>query len=210
MTKELPPNPAIAKRFRSFLPVVVDLETAGLNAETDALLQIAAVILRMDENGKLYRHETHSVHIEPFPGANLDEKSLEFNKIDPYHPLRMAVNEQSGLGKVFKPIRQEIKDTNCTRAIIVAHNIFFDMQFLTAAVKRAGIKRNPFHPFSGFDTATLAGLAYGQTVLAKALHCAGIEFNQRDAHSAIYDAEVTADLFCNIVNKWDSQFPLPK
>ncbi len=209
MNDDSKPNPDIAKRFRGFLPVVVDLETAGLNAETDALLQVAAVIVRMDQNGRLYQHKTHSVHIEPFPGANLDERSLEFNKIDPYHPLRMAVNEQTGLGKIFKPIRQEIRDTGCTRAIIVAHNIFFDMQFLTAAVKRVGIKRNPFHPFSGFDTATLGGLAYGQTVLAKALERAEIEFDQRDAHSAIYDAEVTAALFCNIVNKWDSKFTTP-
>lgn len=209
INEESIPNPDIARRFRGFLPVVIDLETAGLNAQTDALLQVAAVIVRMDAHGKLYTHKTHSVHLEPFEGANLDQRSLEFNKIDPYHPLRMAVNEQAGLGRVFKPIRQEIRDTGCTRAIVVAHNTFFDMSFLIAAVERVGIKRNPFHPFSAFDTATLAGLAYGQTVLSKALAVAGIEFNSEDAHSAIYDAEVTAKLFCKIVNSYDFKLPYP-
>lgn len=209
INEESIPNPDIARRFRGFLPVVIDLETAGLNAQTDALLQVAAVIVRMDAHGKLYTYKTHSVHLEPFEGANLDQRSLDFNKIDPYHPLRMAVNEQAGLGRVFKPIRQEIRDTGCTRAIVVAHNTFFDMSFLIAAVERVGIKRNPFHPFSAFDTATLGGLAYGQTVLSKALAAAGIEFNADDAHSAIYDAEVTAKLFCKIVNSYDFTLPYP-
>ena len=208
-TEDSIPNPDIARRFRGFLPVVIDLETAGVNAQTDALLQVAAVIIRMDANGKLYPYKTHSVHIEPFEGANLDKKSLEFNKIDPFHPLRMAVNEQAGLGRIFKPVRQEIRDTGCTRAIVVAHNTYFDMSFLITAIERAGIRRNPFHPFSAFDTATLAGLAYGQTVLAKALKAAGIEFNSKDAHSAIYDAEVTAKLFCEIVNSYDFTLPYP-
>ena len=38
--------------------------------------------------------------------------------------------------------------------------------------------------------------------LAKAAKAAGIEFDSGQAHSAIYDAERTADLFCNIVNRW--------
>lgn len=202
MNPDTPPNSAIAQRFRGYLPVVIDIETAGVNPRTDALLQMAAVIIRMDKQGDLVPALTVSSHIEPFPGANLDQRSLDFNRIDPYHPLRMAVNEQAALGKIFKPIRQELVDTGCKRAIVVAHNIFFDMSFLNAAVERAGIRRNPFHPFSAFDTATLGGLAFGQTVLAKALQAAGIPFDQRDAHSAIYDAEVTAELFCHIVNKF--------
>ena len=202
LCENCPPNPAIAERFRGYLPVVVDIETAGVDSRTDALLQIAAVIIRMDEQGNLVRSDTYSVHIEPFPGANLDQKSLDFNKIDPWHPLRQAVNEQAGLGRVFKPVREEIRQTGCTRAIMVGHNTYFDMSFLNAAVERAGIRRNPFHPFSAFDTATLAGLAFGQTVLARALEAANIDFNHKDAHSAIYDAEVTADLFCMIVNKY--------
>lgn len=200
----------ISRRFRTFLPVVVDVETGGLNAQTDALLQIAAVILRMDDDGQLYPAATHSCHVKPFEGANIDPKSIEFNGIKVDHPLRMAVSEQEALTKLFKPIRQEVSATGCTRAILVGHNAFFDLGFLNAAVERTGIKRNPFHPFSSFDTATLGGLAYGQTVLAKALEAAGISWDSREAHSAIYDAEKTAELFCTIVNQWDRAIGVPE
>ena len=191
----------IADRFRSFLPIVVDVETAGFNAATDALLEIAAVVLRMDNEGLLYRHGTHACHVTPFPGANLDESSLSFNGIDPHHPFRDALQEKEALEKIFTPIRKEIKETRCSRAILVGHNPFFDLGFINAAIERTRIK-TPFHSFSTFDTATLGGLAYGQTVLARAAQEAGIKWDNNAAHSAIYDAERTADLFCNIVNNW--------
>ena len=199
----------IAQRFRSFLPVVVDVETGGLNWSTDALLQIAAVIIRMDDDGRLFRAETHSCHVQPFDGANIDPKSLEINGIDPYHPLRIAYTEQDALGRVLKPVRQEVRNTGCSRAILVGHNAMFDLNFLNSAVERAGIRRNPFHPFGSFDTATLGGLAYGQTVLARAAKAAGLGWNGSEAHSAVYDAEKTADLFCTIVNAWDRKVGIP-
>lgn len=194
----------ISQRFRSFLPVVVDIETGGVKAATDAVLQIAAVMVHMEDNGTLYVGETHTSHVEPFEGANLDPKSLEFNGIDPDHPLRMAIPESEALPMLFKPIREAIKATGCTRAVLVGHNAWFDLGFLNAAVARCGIKRNPFHPFSCFDTATLSGLAYGQTVLARGVAAAGLDWDAREAHSAIYDAEKTAELFCTIVNRWDT------
>jgi ribonuclease T len=191
-----------SKRFRSYLPVVVDIETAGFDPQRNALLEIAAVILAMDEDGLLALQETHAAHVVPFPGAKLDEAALAFNKIDPYHPFRFALSEKDALEKIFLPVRAAIKRNGCTRAILVGHNPAFDIGFLNAAVTRAGIKKNPFHPFSTFDTATLSGLAYGQTVLAKAARAAGIEWDCQEAHSAIYDAEQTARLFCGIVNRW--------
>jgi len=195
-------KPALAKRFRGFLPVVVDVETAGFNAQTDALLEIAAVTLRMDESGLIYPHETHHAHVEPFPGANLDQRALDFIGIDPFHPLRLALPEREALEKVFEPVRHEVRMQECTRAILVGHNPFFDLGFVKAASERTKIKKNPFHAFSTFDTATLAGLAFGQTVLARAVQAAGIQWDANQAHSAIYDAERTAELFCNIVNRW--------
>ncbi len=193
----------IARRFRGFLPVVVDVETAGFEARTDALLEIAAVLLRMDPDGRLYCHETVACHVTPFPGANLDERALKFTGIDPWHPFRLAVPEREALETVFAPIRREVKETGCTRAILVGHNPFFDLGFVQAAVARTRIKRNPFHAFSTFDTATLGGLAYGQTVLSRAARAAGIAWDEKAAHSAIYDAERTAELFCAVVNRWD-------
>lgn len=196
------PKSLIAARFRGFLPVVVDVETGGINAQTDALLEIAAVILRMDWQGNLLPAGTLAHHVQPFPGARLDPASMAVNGIDPDHPFRFAVPEGEALSAVFREVRREMRESGCTRAVLVGHNSFFDLAFLNAAATRAQVKRNPFHPFSSFDTVTLAGLAYGQTVLARALQAAGIPWNEREAHSAIYDAERTAELFCQIVNRW--------
>jgi ribonuclease T len=185
----------INQRFRGFLPVVVDIETGGVVAKTDAVLQIAAVMVDMADDGTLHPGETYTTHVQPFPGANLDPKSLEFNGIDPDHPLRMAVPEDEALRQIFQPIRAAIRDTDCSRAVLVGHNAWFDLGFLNAAAHRCAIKRNPFHPFSCFDTATLSGLAYGQTVLARGIAAAGIEWDAREAHSAIYDAEKQPSYF---------------
>lgn len=192
----------LCDRFRGFLPVVLDLETGGFNASTDAILEIAATTLRMDEDGVLHTHRTHAYHVLPFEGANIEQSALDFTGIDPYHPFRAAIAEREALTELFRIVRREIRDQGCTRAIIVAHNAHFDAGFINAAVQRCAIKRNPFHPFSYFDTATLAGLAFGQTVLAKACAEAGIAFDSGEAHSAAYDAERTALLFCEIVNRW--------
>jgi ribonuclease T len=201
-------NPAIAKRFRGFLPVIVDVETAGFDAQTNALLEIAAVTVRMDDSGQLQPGQTHACHVEPFPGAILDPKALAFNGIDPDHPFRMAQPEKEALKKVFTPIRTAVKESNCNRAILVGHNACFDLGFINAAVVRTGSKRNPFHPFSTLDTVSLAGLIFGQTVLARAVEAAGIAWDEKEAHSAIYDAEKTAELFCFIVNHWQEYSPL--
>ena len=191
----------MSQRFRGYLPVVVDVETGGFNETTDALLQIAAVLIDIDERGQLYCAETVSCHVTPFEGANLEPKSMEINGIDVDHPFRFAVDEKQALPKIFNPVRQAIKNHSCSKAILVGHNAHFDLKFINAAASRSGIKRNPFHPFSTFDTVTLAGLAYGQTVLARSIQSAGMEWDSNEAHSAVYDAEMTAMLFCKIVNE---------
>ncbi len=193
---------AMARRFRGYLPVVIDVETGGFNSATDALLEIAAVIPAMDDEGLLYAEHTLFFRVEPFPGANIEQAALDFTGIKLDHPLRMAVSEEHALAEIFKSVRKSLKASDCKRAILVGHNSHFDLGFLNAAVERLGIKRNPFHPFSSFDTATLAGLAYGQTVLAKACEAAAINFDSREAHSARYDTEKTAELFFGIVNRW--------
>lgn len=197
-----PPLSPMASRFRGYLPVVVDVEAGGFNCRTDALLEVAAVILAMDDNGDIYPAESHSFHVDPFEGANLEQSALDFTGIDPWSPLREAVPEVEALNELFRPIRKAVKEQGCKRAILVGHNAIFDHNFISEAVNRAEVKRNPFHPFSTFDTVSLAGLALGQTVLAQACKDAGIEFNNREAHSALYDAEKTAELFCLIVNRW--------
>jgi ribonuclease T len=191
----------MATRFRGFLPVVIDVECGGFNPNTDALLEIAAVLLEIQGDGTLKPGESWRYHVQPFPGANLEPASLAITGIDPFHPLRPAIAEKDALTRLFKDIRRAMKDNDCTRAILVGHNACFDLNFLNAAIARTEIKRNPFHPFSSFDTATLAGVAFGQTVLSKALQAAGIAWDSNEAHSAAYDAQQTAELFCVICNR---------
>ena len=196
----------IANRFRGFYPVVVDVETGGFNCRTDALLEIAAVLVDPQEDGTFLRGETFRYHVKPFEGANLEPASLAINRIDPDHPLRPAIDERDALQRVFREVRRAVRENGCTRAILVGHNSSFDLGFLNEAVERTEIKRNPFHPFSSFDTATLCGVAYGQTVLSRAVKAAGMKWDEDSAHSAAYDAEITADLFCDILNRFQPLF----
>lgn len=196
------PRSPMAERFRTYLPVVVDIECGGFNARTDAILEIAAVIPGMDDDGIMAPEQTYFHRVKPFEGANIEDAALKFTGIDPWHPLRVARSEPEVFQDMFKIIRSAMKTHGCKRAILVAHNAHFDHGFINAAVERHDLKRNPFHPFSSFDTATLCGLAYGQTVLARACEAAGMDFDPNEAHSARYDAEKTAELFCGIVNRW--------
>jgi ribonuclease T len=196
----------MADRFRGFLPVVVDVETGGFNCMTDALLEIAAVLVEVNGNGDLVRGETIRYHVKPFDGANIEEASLAVNGIDPHHPLRPAIDERDALQRVFREVRREIRENRCSRAVLVGHNAHFDLGFVNQAIERSAIKRSPFHPFSCFDTATLCGVAYGQTVLARAAIAAGLEWDESQAHSAAYDAEMTANLFCDAVNRYREIF----
>lgn len=199
-------NTNMKNRFRGFLPVVIDIETAGVQPEKNALLEICAVLLEMDDKGHLFMAERHFEHVLPFENAVLDAESLAFNQIDPFQPLRFAVDEKIALERLFAPIYRSLKKSGCERAVLVGHNAWFDLLFLKAAIQRCGIK-SPFHAFTCFDTATLGGFIYGQTVLAKVSRSAGMYFDANEAHSAIYDAEKTAELFCIMANSWrDLQF----
>jgi len=189
------------RRFRGYLPVAIDVECGGFNAATDALLEIAAVLIDIDESGCLARGATHTYHVQPFEGARLDPRALAVTGIDPHHPLRPAIPERDALQRIFREIRHAVRAYGCRRAILVGHNAAFDLGFLNAAVARAEVKRNPFHPFSCFDTATLAGAALGQTVLAKAATVAGLDWDADSAHNARYDAERSADIFCLVCNR---------
>ena len=196
--------PIIGQRFRGFLPVVVDVETAGFNAQTDALLEIAAIPIIYNEEGQFVPGPAHHAHIHPFEGANLDRRSLDFIGIDPFNPMRMAMaeDEKTALKRIFKAVNEVRRQQNCTHAVLVGHNAHFDLGFVQAAIARTGTKnQNPFHSFSVFDTVTLSAVMFGQTVLAKSCIQAGIEFDGREAHSALYDTQKTAELFCYILNK---------
>lgn len=200
----------MSERFRGYLPVVMDVETGGFDWNRHALLEIAVVPIDLDETGRYVCSATTGAHVIPAPGTEIDPKSLEVTGIDIDHPFRDAKPEREALDAVFAPVREAVRKHGCQRAILVGHNAHFDLNFLNAAVARSGHKRNPFHPFSVFDTVTLAGIAYGQTVLARAVQAAGFDWNSDDAHSAVYDAEQTARLFCKIANSWPQLSPTPQ
>lgn len=194
----------LAKRFRGFLPVAVDVETAGFNAQTDALLEIACVPILMNDAGKLYQGEALNAHIEPFAGANLEKSSLEFTGINPDSPFRKAIaeDEKAALRRIFKTLKAIKKQYGCRQCVLVGHNAHFDLGFLNAAITRTNSKNHsPFHAFSVLDTASLSALAFGHTVLARACVLAGLGFDNQHAHSALYDTQKTAELFCHIFNQ---------
>ena len=181
---------------------MVDVETGGLNPATDALLEVAVVMIKMDNEGVFHVGDTFAEHFQPFAGANISKDALEVNKIIPDHPFRYALPEKEGLEKLLAPINAEIKAQACHRAVLIGHNAWFDLHFLRAAIERSGLK-NPFHNFSSFDTVSLGALAFGQTVLARICQKAKIPFHPDEAHSAIYDAQKTAEVFCHILNNYE-------
>lgn len=192
-------------RFRKFLPVVVDVETAGFNAQTDALLEIACIPILLNEEGVFYPGDALNAHIDPFEGANLEPSALAFTGIDPTNPMRKAIaeDEKTALRRIFKGLKEVRRVEDCRQCVLIGHNAHFDLSFLNAAVLRTNSKsHNPFHNFSVFDTVTLSALAFGQTVLARACKAAGIDFDGKDAHSALYDTQKTAELFCYILNHY--------
>ena len=204
-------KPKLNERFRGYFPVIIDVETAGFNANTDALLEIAAVTLKFNAEGDLVPDTTFHEHVQPFEGANIEQAAIDFNGIDPNCALRGALDESTVMKNLCKHIRKYQKEADCQRSVIVAHNASFDQGFVNAAIARQNIKRTPFHPFVSFDTTSLSALALGQTVLIKACQAAGIPFDQAEAHSALYDTERTAELFCFIANRYKNLggWPLP-
>ena len=186
-------------RIRGYLPVVIDVETSGFNEQTDALLEICAIILGMDEEGSFFAKTTLHYHVEPFKGANIEASAIKFNGIDIDNPFRLAVPEKKALSEIFDHINEGLANEECSRAILVGHNAFFDLGFVKAATLRANLK-SPFHQFSTIDTVSLSALCCGETVLAKAISKMDIEWDNNEAHSALYDTQKTSELFCQIFN----------
>ncbi len=193
-------------RFRGYLPVVVDLETSGFDADRHAILEMAVVTVAFTGGG-LAIQDRWARAVTPYPGSEMDPASLKITGIDPADPHRGDVEEAKAFREMFRIVRRAMKASGCHRAILVAHNAAFDQQFMQRAYLRNGLNRSPFHPFSVIDTASLAAVAFGHTVLSESCRRAGIPFDAGSAHNALYDAEKTAALFCEIVNRWKTVSP---
>jgi len=196
----------MSTRFRGYLPVVVDLETGGFNPASHAILEMALVEVGFDGRALVIKRRWEQA-VAPYPGSAMDPASLKVTGIDPDDPTRGALDEGEAFREMFRRVRRAIRAAGCQRAILVAHNAAFDHQFMLQAFDRNNLKRSPFHPFSFIDTASLAAVALGHTVLSESCARAGIEFEPDRAHNALYDAEKTAELFCEIVNRWSAVAP---
>ena len=113
---------SLANRFRGFLPVVIDVETGGFEASQHALLEIAAVTLEMNDEGQLCRQETVSAAVLPHPDLVVEQSALDFTGIDLNDPGRQAIPEKEALRQVFEKVRLGVRENDCTRAVVVAHN----------------------------------------------------------------------------------------
>lgn len=200
----------IKDRFRKFLPVIVDVETAGFNEKTDALLEVSMMTVQMDDNGFLMPKEQFSANIRPFPNANIEQSNIDFLGIDPFDESRDLKDEREALIPMFKAIAKEVKANACTRAILVGHNGYFDLKFIQAACERINYKKCPFHPFSVLDTASLSALVLGHSVLIKACLAANIHFDESSAHGAVYDTQKECELFCKIYNRYTTFAGVPE
>ena len=193
------------QRFRKYLPVVVDLETGGFDPTNNAILEIAATLIGQNDKYELVVLDTYRYHIDPYEDLIVEQESLDFTKIKLDHPLRKAVSEKEALTELFKIINKAKSEYSCSRAILVGHNAHFDLAFIKESIKRNNIKKSPFHPFSVLDTVSLGAMHTQQTVLARVCESLNIDYDSNEAHSAAYDAEITAKVFCNIINLFDNK-----
>ena len=189
----------MSRWFRHFLPVVVDLETGGVDAQQHPILEIACVALSW-QDGQCRVGETFHAHVLPHEGATCDPASLAITGIIPDHPFRYAVPEATMLSDLEAWLAPKLAAYRSHKAILVGHNAHFDLGFLNEAYARCE-QPSVFHRFSVLDTVTLGMSVYGESVLAKCAHKAGLAFDEHAAHAALYDAQVTADLFCHLVNQ---------
>lgn len=190
-------------RIRGFLPVVIDLETGGINPLEHAVLEMCIVIPQWN-NDRMLLGSVHHWHIEPHPNTLVDSESLEITGIDLADPTRDAIAEVDAVRACFRVVRKAIREAHCNRAVLTGHNSHFDLDFLRRAAFRSNVGQNPFHPFTVLDTASMSAVRFGQTVLSKVCEEAGIAYDTEQAHSAKYDAVITARLFCWLIN--DSAF----
>ncbi|MBS4198992.1 PolC-type DNA polymerase III [Bacillus sp. FJAT-49732] len=160
--------------------IVFDVETTGLSAIYDTIIELAAVKIR---NGEVV------------------DKFESF--ANPHHPLSATTIELTGITDDMVKDAPEVEDMLqkfyewSEDAIYVAHNATFDMGFLNTGFQKIGVgkSKNPV-----IDTLELARFLFPEfknhrlNTLAKKFD---IELTQH--HRAIYDAEATGFLFLKML-----------
>lgn len=162
--------------------IIFDLETTGLSAATERIIEIGAVKV---ENGEIL--ESFDLFVDP-------EKTItpEITR------LTSITNEMvAGAPKETEALEQFFRFCDgCD--ILVAHNADFDMGFLRAAIRRCGREEDPVQ----IDTLVMARAMYPELKKHKLDTIAErLGVTQKHHHRADDDARVLAEIFLKMVQK---------
>ena len=162
--------------------IIFDLETTGLSAATERIIEIGAVKV---ENGEI--SESFDLFVDP-------EKAItpEITR------LTSITNEMvAGAPKEAEALEQFFRFCDgCD--ILVAHNADFDMGFLRAAIRRCGREEDPVQ----IDTLVMARAMYPELKKHKLDTIAErLGVTQKHHHRADDDARVLAEIFLKMVQK---------
>ena len=162
--------------------IIFDLETTGLSAATERIIEIGAVKV---ENGEIM--ESFDLFVDP-------EKAItpEITR------LTSITNEMvAGAPKEAEALEQFFRFCDgCD--ILVAHNADFDMGFLRAAIRRCGREEDPVQ----IDTLVMARAMYPELKKHKLDTIAErLGVTQKHHHRADDDARVLAEIFLKMVQR---------
>ncbi len=192
-----------SRRFRGFLPVVIDVETGGFHlAAPTRCWRSPPSSSRWTTPAGCAAARRMRFTCKPFEGARLDPVSLEVNGIDPWHPLRPAIDEADALQRLFREIRTAIRahalPARHSRRATTRPSIWASSTRRSSAPASSAIR---FIRSRASTPRRSAASALGQTVLRARRAAGGHRMGSAAARTrAAYDAERTADLFCHICN----------
>ncbi len=103
----------MSRRFRGFLPVVIDVETGGFNSRTDALLEIAAVFIDIDASGTLSRGCHPQLPCAAVSGCATGPGLAERHRHRSLSSVAAALPEREAIQRIFREVRHQLKAYDC-------------------------------------------------------------------------------------------------
>ena len=165
--------------------LVIDVETTGWNAATDAIVEIACVTIESGTIG-----ESWSSLVQP--GRPMPTEATRIHGI-----TDAMLAEAPGSSIVSVPFRER-----CGEAVLAIHNVGFDLPFLAALLRRHGAAPlyNPV-----IDTLGLARGLFGPggNSLGELVPRLGIAHDS--PHRALGDALATARLLVALAPRWEAE-----
>ena len=167
--------------------VAFDIETTGLDAENDFIIEIGALKVR---DGKVI------------------DRFMEFVK--PPVVISKRITEITGITNEMVQGARDTKDiicdfvTFCSEDVLLGHNIMFDYKFMKIHASRFGL---PFEK-RGIDTLKIARKVHKE-LESKSLGtlCDHYHIVNQAAHRAYHDALATAKLYHMMAHDFEKQEP---